>query len=329
MADFNDFTLFDTFKKGNKVYLNLSINNKVVSELEVCVTMNSVPLVFNSKIVKNVVEPTLIFIYDFDNTIKPINNKFMIEISYMDIKHVFDCQDIKIKEKKKLALTTLFKSDYKLFPRFYNYYKNEGVEHFFMYYNGIITSEIKKIFNKEDVTLIEWNFRFWNNKQCKYVHHAQLGQMHNALYKYGKDSYEYMIFCDLDEYLHIDNISLLLFVIHNNLDIYSFRNIWSSCIGDDCIDTFPEEFLVSVEKEENIDRSKIIYKTDKVKVIGIHFTSREGWIGDVQCLIGFDMYHFYNWSNSTTAKERILLPQFMNINKKIKLKNRQFKYSNM
>ena len=49
------------------------------------------------------------------------------------------------------------------------------------------------------------------NIDCKYRHHAQLGQIHHAIYYYGKDICDYMIFCDLDEYLFIPNNSIIEF----------------------------------------------------------------------------------------------------------------------
>ncbi len=70
-----------------------------------------------------------------------------------------------------------------------------------MYYNGKITDEIMKYYNKKDITLIEWDYIYWNDNSLEYGHHAQLGQIHDAIYRYGKDNSEYIIFCDLDEYL--------------------------------------------------------------------------------------------------------------------------------
>ena len=43
-----------------------------------------------------------------------------------------------------------------------------------MYYNGLLNDKIKEIFNYDDVTLIEWDFRYWNDKEKhKYKRHAQ------------------------------------------------------------------------------------------------------------------------------------------------------------
>ena len=48
-----------------------------------------------------------------------------------------------------------------------------------------------------------------------FKHHAQPGQMHHALYKYGKNNYNYMIFCDLDEYIFIPNKTIKEYIFEN------------------------------------------------------------------------------------------------------------------
>jgi hypothetical protein len=42
--------------------------------------------------------------------------------------------------------TTLFKDDFKLIHVFYNYYLKQGIEHFYLYYNGKLTDLIIKEF---------------------------------------------------------------------------------------------------------------------------------------------------------------------------------------
>ena len=303
MCDFGDFTLFDIFLKKSKVYLNLSINNKVLNKNDLIVKMNSKELEHISSIVKDEYEPTLIFIYNgfqYDKEIK-------FEVIYKERKEVFSSKKVKIDKKYFLTLTTLFKNDYKLFPVFYDYYKNQGVEHFFMYYNGKINNEIKKIINKKDVSLIEWDFRFFNNKdQYKYLHHAQLGQMHNAIYKYGKDICKYMIFCDLDEYLYIKNYKLKNFIMETDKDLYGFCNIWSKSI-DNFPNKFPNNFLTS-NKNEYETRSKNIYKLDKVETISIHVSHKFN-TNNISSILDLEMFHFYNWSKKNRIIESDFTPR--------------------
>lgn len=231
--DFNDFTLFDVFWKNKLIYLILSINNNVLNENNLLVSLNQIDLNFKEKIVKNKYEPTLIFIYHDKNI--DINKDLIVKIVYKGKKFKKKVEKVFNNNNSNnfLSLTTLFKDDYYLFPNFYKYYKSQGVQHFFMYYNGLLSNEIKKIFNYSDVTLIEWNFRYWNSSKCKYAHHAQLGQIHHALYKYGKNNYKYMIFNDLDEYLFIQNVKLIDYIkLNTKFSSFGFKNVWAKTIDN-------------------------------------------------------------------------------------------------
>jgi len=289
---FDDFTLFDVFWKNNLIYLILSINNNIVDESKLNVYLNKTKIKLKQKIIKDKYEPTLIFIYD-DNSID-ISKKLFIQVFFDGKEYSKEIEKIVNKEKSNfLCLTTLFKDDYNLFPNFYNYYKRQGVQHFFMYYNGLLNNKIKEIFNYTDVTLIEWNFRYWNPKKYKYHHHAQLGQMHHALYKYGKDNYEYMIFNDLDEYLFIPNIKLVEYIkLNTNINVFGFKNIWAKTKSKQ---KELEENLYISEPFPFRKRSKCIYMVSSIETINIHYNctmlKKENLICDNY------MFHFYNWGS--------------------------------
>lgn len=287
--DFKDFTLFDVFWKNNSIYLILSINNNIVDESKLDVYLNKTRIKLKQKIIKDNYEPTLLFIYD-DNSIN-INKKLFIQVFFDGKEYSKEIEKMVNTEKSNfLCLTTLFKDDYNLFPNFYEFYKRQGVQHFFMYYNGLLNNEIKKIFNYKDVTLIEWNFRYWNPSTYKYLHHAQLGQMHHALYKYGKDNYKYMIFNDLDEYLFIPDIKLVEYIkLNTNKNIFVFENIWAK----------PRNNRKKIEENLYIDkpiryphRSKCMYKVSSIETLGIHYYHK---MLENERMICNYMYHFYDW----------------------------------
>jgi len=325
---------FDIIYKNNKIYLIMPIYNIPANPDNIIVSVNNLSLKLTESYVKDSDEPILIYIYEYNsepNSIIKVNVSIITGIikSY-DIRHIYTntipisipipSNNTIIKTNKFLALTTLFKYDYFIFPIFYNYYKNQGVQHFYMYYNGIITPEISKVFNKTDVTLVEWNFHYWNPRGTKYVHHAQTGQMHHALYNYGKDVYEYMIFCDLDEYLHIpknkfvepqqqsssqyhDNTILEFIKINRTIDVFGFCNIWANTINDKIPDNLqlPNKFLTVSTKNEYKERSKNIYKVSSINTIGIHQTCTD-YVG-LNCITDLNMYHFYKWSSKNRVIE--------------------------
>jgi len=304
--DFNDFTLFDVFWKNHLIYLILSINSNVLDESKLNVYLNKTKINLKQKIIKDKREPILLFIYD-DNSID-INQKLFIQVFFDGKEYSKEIEKIVNKEKSDfLCLTTLFKNDYNLFPNFYEFYKRQGVQHFFMYYNGLLNNEIKKIFNYKDVTLIEWNFRYWNSSIHKYQHHAQLGQIHHALYKYGKDNYEYMIFNDLDEYLFIPDIKLVEYIrLNTNINIFGFKNIWAKTKNN--IKKIEENLYIS-EALKFMNRSKCIYKVSSIETINIHYYDK--MLENNTQICDNYMYHFYDW---TEKKRRFETPISIKIN---------------
>jgi hypothetical protein len=339
--DNNMFLFFDIFYKDNKIYLIMPIYNNVVNPDYIHITINNNVLKLTEKYIKDEYEPILIYIYNhashansnikvnvnlMNRVIKSydlIHTHTRVHISNMSISNNY-VDSNNYNNSNFLALTTLFKYDYYLFPLFYNYYKKQGVEHFYMYYNSLITPQIKKIFDKPDVTLIEWDFHYWNPPQIKYCHHAQMGQIHDALYRYGKDIYKYMIFCDLDEYLHIpskyftdkdkykDNREKTIanFIKNNpTIDIFGFCNYWSKTIGDTIpaltTTEFPQKFLSVKEPNKYLERSKNIYKVSSVNTIGIHQLGYN-FYNEKTAITDLEMYHFYKWSSKKREIEECI-----------------------
>jgi hypothetical protein len=267
----------------------MSINNTPVDEKDIIIQLNNKPLTFFKKIVKNRCEPILIFMYETT----PIQSTDLLTIKYKTLLLHADIEQINdLTQKRDLAITTLFQNDYDLFPCFYNYYTSQGVEWFYMYYNGIITTKIKELFNKPNVTLIEWNFRYWNTN-CTFRHHAQLGQMHDALYKYGKSNYNYMIFCDLDEYLHISKTTLLKEIQKGPYDVVGFCNYWSQTL-DNKIPSALSTFTSSSNGLPYRRRSKNILRPDSIHLLDIHYITQQNL--NIQKCPNYKMYHFYCWS---------------------------------
>ena len=325
---------FDMFYKNNKIYMIMPIYNTPALPEHITLTVNNKVLRMTESHVKDSNEPILIYMYEYlspQNSVIEVNVKLINDMKKTyTLRHIYTQPQTYITNKqgnKFLALTTLFKNDYYLFPLFYNYYKEQGVDHFYMYYNGLITPGIKTVFDKPDVTLVQWNFQYWNPRGVKYPHHAQMGQMHHALYKYGKDIYDYMIFCDLDEYLHIpknkcietietiENIANIAniapnseeytdntirkFITNNpDIDIFGFCNFWSNTIDGNMPSTphLPKTFLSVLEPVEYLERSKNIYKVASINTIGIHQVGYN-FYSTMKHIIDLKMYHFYKWSS--------------------------------
>ena len=296
--DFDDFTLFDIFIKNGLLYLIMSINNDPINNKELFVRINNKTLKFIEKYEKNSKEPILIHTYECNQ-----QNDTNVCIEYHEWNRIFLANYMCSKKKGFLALTTLFKDDYVYFPTYYKYYMKQGVDHFFMYYIRNVTSKIKEQLNYPNVTLIQWDYRYWQcQKKYKWGHHAQPGQLASALYKYGKYNYDYMIFNDMDEYFHIENHTLKSYIkVNPRPSVFGFCNIWSKLINDNNVpNEIPSEFLVGSKMRYKV-RSKNIYKLADIKLIGIHepysFFKNKGRIIDL------NMYHFYSWNKNRTVNE--------------------------
>lgn len=320
----NDVLFFDIFYKNNKIYLILPIYNEPYSPNDIIIKVNNnqQPLNITTSYNKIGYEPILNYIYYYYSN----STNIQVTVEYQNITREYTLEHIICNNKplNKLGITTLFKDDYLSFPFFYQYYKKQGVSNFYMYYNGKITPEIREIFNKSDVTLIEWDFRYWNflddekeeaikKGDYLYAHHAQMGQLHHAIYRYGKELNEYMIFCDFDEYLYIPRYRLLDFIqTYPTIDLLGFRNKWANA---DITKEFPSKLITSEPFHYGI-RSKNIYKLDSINTIYIHFCNDfTKPKNTIKSYIDFYMFHFYKWSNSTRVilekcniEENIYLP---------------------
>jgi hypothetical protein len=287
--------LFDIFYKNNQVWLVLPVYDlePFPSEL-IHVSIEGKRLDITTKHVNTYYYgPVCIYVYDYGEPSPSID----VTVEYEWRKKVFHLEHIETSEKSEMGLTTLCMDDYRLFTPFYGYYKDQGVTQFYIYYNGEITPEIKKFFEPygKDVTLIEWNFLYKLNGD---THHAQTGQINHALYKYGKDNNKHMIFCDLDEYLHVPKTTLKEFVDRNNdINTFGFSIKWSQTIDGKIPDVFPRTFLTQTGRIKYPMRSKNIYKVSDLKILWIH--SPLEYCATQSIICDLDMFHFYNWSRPT------------------------------
>jgi hypothetical protein len=306
---------FDIFYKNNKIYLIMPIYNKPANHLHMIIRVNKSELYLSESFVKDSNEPALIYVYNFPIVGDKVSNEIQVEVSCCEITKIYTLQHIITPTRPRqhfLTLTTLFHNDYTIFPLFYNYYKSQGVSHFYMYYNGVITQQIKDFFEEygsDNITLIEWNFHYWNPRNFKYSHHAQPAQIHHAIYRYGKNVSEYMISCDLDEYLHIpaklnnnNSITLKKYIdSHRDIDIFGFCNIWATTLDDKypTKPVLPDKILTVESINLYKDRSKNIYKLNSIQTVGIHQVGESeptSFNENLKSITDLQMYHFYNWS---------------------------------
>jgi hypothetical protein len=294
------YLFFDIFIKNNKLYLILPLYYKPFNESFIHIFYKNKKLKLFQKILnKNKYEPSYIFIY---NIVPEDVNK--ITVIYNKIKKIFILNHIQSILSNNIVHTTLFKDDFQLIPLFYNYYKKLGIQHFYFYYNGIlndyIKNFIKNISDNNDITLIQWNFQYWNNKDCYYIHHAQLGQMNHSLYYFGKNNHQFILFNDLDEFIDLKN-KVFKDIIENNLH-YQFQCILCE---DNNKTRIPKKYPTTFQcaNPESLPiKSKWLYDIQNVLYLCIHkgtkFINKNDKINNDYCF-----YHFYNWSIKDKKKK--------------------------
>jgi len=289
----NKILFFDIFARNNEIIIISPVYNDfniVFKELKLL--YNDTILKLKNHVLNDRYERISILIYKLENI--DYNTDFNIKLKYNDIILNYNLTNYSILPKYNLTQTTLFKDDYKLIEPWYNYYVNQGVESFYLYYNGILNDEIRLYYNLKNINLFEWNFPYWNNNiSCEHV--AQIGQINHALYKYGKVLSKYMIFNDYDEYMHIPKIKIYeLINLNKSYDTYMFLNRWSKTIDNIIPNNLPNNILLSTKLYEPTKQSKCIHNVLKHDYIGIHFSNNL-----TNILFNEKMYllHFINFSN--------------------------------
>lgn len=294
----NKLLFFDVFARNNQVVMIIPKYN------DYDIRYNNIHIFYNNVKIKNIlnydsnncgVEKVFIKIYELCKA--SFSKEIEIKIEYENTIITLNLFHKHIETKFFLSATTLFKDDYKLFTHYYNYYYREGVEFFYMYCNSLLNDDIKKIFEKPNVKLFEWNFDYWNNNTLG-EHVAQSGQINHCFYKYGILSSNYMIFNDFDEYMYIgNNITLSTYIkLNQAYDYFMFLNYWSKLLDDKIEENKPNKIVKNKNHECEFYRCKCIAKTNSVDIISIHYPKNTKKKLNYTSK-NLSLVHFYSWSN--------------------------------
>jgi hypothetical protein len=141
----------------------------------------------------------------------------------------------------QVVVNTIFWNNWSWVKDWIEYNIELGVDHFFLYYTGVMDNEIiykslEKYIHDKKVTLFEWNFPIghghepWN----PYNAYAQHSQMAHSLFL-SKNKFEKYMCIDPDEYLILAGIyrnNLSLFLEQNNgYDFLLLQGLWFEAIN--------------------------------------------------------------------------------------------------
>jgi hypothetical protein len=170
----------------------------------------------------------------------------------------------KVEKKYDLVIMTTFyeETDEEL-QNFFDYYRKQGVEHFYMYYNGSLYDRGLLPYG-DDISYHEWDFQYWYYKDGvdRKYHHAQIP----AMVSFHKKFLPYCgaaLMIDTDEFLRVESGESLESYVkrHEHLGRNLFSNHhWASVDRDGTI-------LGSRKDQANRGKT-VVYS----KICGIDFT---------------------------------------------------------
>ena len=267
----NKTIIFDYFIRKSNLYListYWSSKNRYISE--------STPKL-NITINKNKVEehgfdenePLRFFKYKLNSKIK-----LPLTLSINNNDYFIMPETIKpLKNKHKFAIATLFKNETsEWIQRFINYYKKQGVDAFYFYYNGPLKDMANNLPQGKNIFYIIWDYQYWY-EDIKYKHFAQTTFLMDFRLKYYDDN-EFVAMIDLDEYIYnsLDSRTVYECIKDLNKDIIVVANHWSTLVNN--------ELKYNINSSGWEKRTKVIYNTKYQGYFGIHWIKPKKSIND-------------------------------------------------
>ena len=171
-----------------------------------------------------------------------------------------DKPDTVMSEKYFLVLMTLFywETNQEL-QLFYNYYRKQGVEKFFMFYNGMLTNRAD-LPVYDDIEYIEWDFAYYYIFQERRDHHAQVQAMTTFYHKYS-NFFDFCIMCDTDEFIYIPDNTI------SNILKYKYSDINLSLVIDAIrcsFDINKKEICINPKPTKTLGGSKCIHLSQRL-----------------------------------------------------------------
>jgi FkbM family methyltransferase len=294
----NTYLFFDIFARNNELILICpKYNKKLLYSLQI----NINNIILHDPNIIQAHEDLYVVKYKIYNVNKDgninVNVKFNgLQKSYILYYKIFN-------KIYNIVHTTLFKDEDFLINKFIDYHENQGIEHFFIYYNGNLDNIRPMI--KDNITYIEWVFPYKDTNNF----FTQPSQINHALYKYGKPLSKFLLLTDLDEYIYIPNSTVRQLIVDNpNYEAYIFLNNWCDTIEiPEDINKYrqelnnsklPLEFYRDTYIFPYGKRSKYLTKTDVLNLNNIHSTIyKHIYINENNVI-----YHFFRWSPASVMR---------------------------
>jgi len=259
--------IYDIFVKNDYIYVISTFKNSCEKPLKI--TVNETPL--KEYFFKDAA-PMLYYSAKLTNT---DSTNFVITINsqvftWINPHTKLGVEYIKPKlTRNKLAFATLFKDDYPFLSQMINHYRNQGVDCFYLYYNG--SKLPNNLPQGPDINYYLWDIQpyFWTSRKHGFhnrkLHNAQTSFLTMVQHKYFDDN-EWIILADLDELIintKPQEKTILDRLQQSEAEVISIRNHWAK------IDNLGKIYYVAEDLGPFI-RTKCIYRGSYTGWIGVH-----------------------------------------------------------
>ena len=261
--DYGTFIVFDYFIRNRKIYFISTYYSPTKPTFKL--NLEKVPLIeFSLK----EQEPVRYFSGAIDDSQK--------EFSLYINGNVHVIQPVIVKElavKHKLVVATLFKNETpSMIRRFLDYYRRQGVDHFYLYYNGATLPlglhESQSLPVSSDITYRTWDFPYLLSADDGYLHCAQAVFLTTFRLRHFDDC-EWAMLIDLDEFIWSLDEGILLIdylntVVDSEVNVVKLQNYWSKVPDVGGVMSFSGVGLGWIH------RTKCIYRRSYRGYFGIH-----------------------------------------------------------
>jgi hypothetical protein len=185
----------------------------------------------------NEYEPTRAIVYPLDGL--PPRARHELSVHYQAQDFVASLAAESGAPRKTFAVATIFKHDFAAISTFYLYYRLQGVERFYLFYNGDLSSVRHRLPDAEGIVYGEWNFQHRIFKRgetfsgelvdpqaARNEHHAQTTLLTMVRHRYLSDC-SFLALVDLDEFLTVEGETLRAHLERANLPTLTARCHWA------------------------------------------------------------------------------------------------------
>lgn len=232
------FLFFDAFVRDRRLVLVSTYYPDVVFDFaQVEVRLDGERLTRFEEVGANEYEPTRAIVYPLDAPVE--GARHALQVVYEGQTLTASLSPDAARPPGEFAVATLFKDDFADIPTFYRYYKLQGVDRFYLYYNGDLAKVRHLLPDADDIVYSAWDFPYWLDPEseafkaglvdpqaARNKHHAQTAFLTLVRHRYLAGC-SYLALIDLDEFLGIPGETVRDHVARTNLPTLTAPCHWA------------------------------------------------------------------------------------------------------